>query len=143
MKKLFGILAIGALVVASQFSAMAGGNDANKVRKAGVVKSVEATVTQSSVTEQATKQTKQISSRLALTPAQTAEIAEINLSTINTINDLRTNVRDTNINAFKTQVKAAYKSRDVAIKAVLSPTQKASYTTIQRNIAAQRGGALR
>ncbi len=142
MKKLFGILAVGALVVASQFSAMAGGNDANKVRKAGIVKSVEATVT-TSATEQATKQTNQISNKLALTPAQTAEIAEINLSTINTINDLRTNVRDTNIRAFKTQVKAAYKSRDAAIKAVLSPVQKTSYTNIQRNIAAQRGGSLR
>ena len=138
MKNLFGIFALVGLICTQVVFAQNG----DKIFKTATAKEHTATNINALTSEQIAKEnTLQLSEKLALNVSQTNAIAAINLETSERAMHLRSTLRSTNIDAFKTQLTALYAKRDADIRAVLTQSQTANYNATKAQMKAARNNA--
>jgi len=138
MKNLFGTFALVGLICTHVVFAQNG----DKIFKTATAKQHTATSENTLTSEQiATENTKHLSEKLALNIAQTNAIAAINLQSSEQAMHLRSTLRATNVDAFKTQLKALYSKRDADIRAILTQTQTANYNAAKANMKSLRDNA--
>ncbi len=144
MKQILCILAlVGCMCFAqdsfAQKSKKAKKTTTEKVRKDGVVKSIDATATKgASTAERAQKATAKLVTALSLNARQKEDVYKINMATAEKISALRA-TRDSDVRGFKKGVKAAFKAQDTGIQKILNGDQLAKYKKMKKDLKAARG----